>query len=157
MAKAKKEAVESYDDILDRTWDEMPEAKILPDGDWLLKGRNAAFVGPKGDTNAKVLFFYIPEQAMEDVDPEALAALGDDYELSDNQIVFTIWIESNRDWQSVRRHLEKHGVDPSLTIREQFKKFKGTEAVATLGFRSFQTSTGDTVQENTASNFRSVE
>lgn len=156
MAKT-KEPVESYDDILDRTWDEMPETKVLPDGDWLLKGRNAAFVAPKGDGNAKVLFFYTPEQAMEDVDPSALEALGEDYDLKDNQIVFTIWIENNRDWQAVRRHLAKHGVDPTLTIREQFKKFRGTETIARVGLRTFTNAAGESVPENTASDFREVE
>ncbi len=42
-----------YDDILNRTWDEIPEPKLLPGGGWALKGGNldlTAILCYKGDS-----------------------------------------------------------------------------------------------------------
>lgn len=152
--------VQDYNDILNTAWDEIPEAKLLPGGTWLLRGKNASFQPPKEEgQNGKVLFFYIPVDPIE-VDQEALQELGEDYDVSENQIVYTIWIEGMRDWAKVRDHLAKHGIDDgSQTLADSLKKsFRGTQIVGHVGVRTFTPKGGgETRIENTVDNFAAVD
>lgn len=148
-----------YGDILNRSWNEIPEPQTLPNGSWVLKGRNASYVAAREEgKNSKVLFFYTPTEPTDDVDREALAELGDGYDISQNQIAYTIWIEFAKDWDKVRKHLAKHGVDvDSMTIDQSLKAFKNTIVVANLEQRSYTNNAGETVLENSPSNFAAVE
>lgn len=158
MVKRTEDAAD-YGDILDKVWGDIPEPSTLPNGSWLLKGRNASYVAPKDDTqNGKVLFFYTPQEPTDDVDAEELAALGEDYDITENQITYTIWIEFGKDWDKVRQHLAKHGVeDSTVSIRDSLKAFKGTQVVAQVGTRTYTDRNGETQVENTASSFTAVE
>ncbi len=151
---------ESYDDILDRSFNELQDDKLLPFGRWVLRLRNAHFMLPRGEArSAQVLFFYTPVEATEDVDADELEALGEDYDVTENQIVMTVWIEGNRSWKDLMRHLEKHaGVDwEAGSIREVIKKgVKGSEVTAEIGSRTYENNFGELVEENVASNFRPV-
>lgn len=154
------EEVSNYDDILDRSWDEIPEVETLPDGTYVLKGRNAAYSGPKTEgQNGKVLFFYKVDSPIE-VDAEALASLGADYDIRENEAVFTIWIEGMKDWDAVRDHLALHGVDVAdfANIRETLKKgFKGTKVAAQLSTNVYTNKTTNvTTISNVPSNFASL-
>lgn len=162
MARNKKNAVEDeaeagdFDNILNRQWDDIPEVVLLPSGSYVLRGKNAAYKPATENGNAKVLFFLIPKEPMDDVSPEALEALGADYDFSSNQIVKTVWIESNRDWATVKDILTKAGVDVEAgTIQDSLKAFKGAEVVAYVDQREY-TSKGQTRQENTADSFTAL-
>lgn len=152
-------AANTYDKLLDRSWDEIPEAVVLPVGSWLLRGRNAAFVAAKGEANPRVLFFYTPVEAMADVDGGELGALGDDYDFNNNQIVKTFWVESNRDWATVRSHLELHGLETGggKSQVDSLKEFKGAEVIAFLDTKTFEDQAGRTRIDNDPTNFRAVE
>lgn len=146
------------EEILNRSWGEIPEPKTLPGGSWLLKTRNASYVPAKDDNNAKALFFYVPREPMNDVSESELADLGADYDYSANQVVFTIWLEGPRDWDNLRKHLEKSGVDVSKgTVLDSLKAAKGTEIVGYLGSRTFTNRAGEVQVENTVSNFIKAE
>lgn len=123
-----------YTDILKQSWDEIPEAKALPVGSYLLKARNASYQASKdADKNPVVLFVYAPKEAMDDVDADALSALGENYEIADNRIFKRFYIETNADWDQVRKHIVKHGVDlTGKTIEEGLKAVAGTEVIAWL-------------------------
>lgn len=146
-----------YEDVLKKSWEEIPEPKLLPVGSWLLRGRNAAFLEPKEEgQNARVLFFYIPKSPMDDVDEGALAALGDDYDYAENDVIHTIWIERNKDWDRVRKHLALHGIEATGPIQDTLKKFKNSEVFAYLDQRAFETKAGEKREENVPTNFASV-
>lgn len=155
--------VSDYGDILDTVWDDIPEDKLLPTGSWLLGGRNASYVGPKvnddgSKTNGKVLFFYVPKEPVEGVDLSEIEDLGPDYDVTENQVVYTSWIEFNRDWDKVRKHLALHGLtDGTQSIRAALKAFKGTEVIAHVDVRTYKNRNNETVTENAATNFRAVE
>ena len=153
--------VDSYDDILDRSFDELQDDKLLPSGLWVLRLRNAHFMPPRQEgKSAQVLFFYYPVEPTDDVDQDELDALGEDYDFSENQIVFTAWIEGNRSWKDMMRHLKKHaGVDwDAGSIREIIKKgVKGSEVVARLGSETYENNFGELVEKNTASDFRPLD
>ena len=163
MAKKDNEtaAPEGYEEILNRSWDDIPEELLLPVGSWLLTGRNASFLPAREEgKNPRVLFFYTPKEPMDDVDQDALAEIGypDNYDISENQIVKTIWIEGNRDWRQVKAHLEMHGVDTSAgSIMESLKAFRGTEVVAYLDQRQFTRANGEEQFENSPTNFSPIE
>lgn len=147
-----------YIDIQTASWDEIPEKKTLPVGTYLLKGRSAKYNPPKEDgKNGNVMFVYEPRQAMDDVDDDAFQELGSDYDLANNPIFFRIWIERQTDWQNVKRHLEKHGIDVSGGIQKSFEQFKGNEVLAYLSTRTFTNGAGETVEDNDASNFAPVD
>lgn len=146
------------EEILDRSWDEIPVPKLLPVGSYLLKGRNASYVAGQGENSPKALFFYVPKEAMDDVDANALSELGDDYDFAANQIVYTVWLETPRNWDELRNHLAKHGIDTKgKSVKESLKAFKGTEVIAYLNTRNFQNRAGETVTENNPTAFVKVE
>ena len=152
--------VESYDDILDRSFDDLQDDKTLPGGLWVLRLRNAHFMTPREEgQSAQVLFFYHPIEPTDDVDQDELDALGDDYDVTENQIVFKVWIDGNRAWKDLMRHLKKHsGVDwDAGSIREVLKTgVKGSEVVSRLGERTYENTFGELVTENVASDFRAL-
>lgn len=163
MARNKKVDAEvdagagEYDDILNRQWGDIPEVSMLPSGSWVLKAKNATYKAPTENGNAKVLFFFIPKEPMDDVSEQALADLGADYDFASNQIVYTQWIEGPRDWAAVRDLLGKLDVDmEGLTIQQSLKAVKGHEVVAFVDERSYTNRSGQSVTENTAANFTAL-
>lgn len=149
-----------YASIMTTSWDELPKPKLLPEGSWYVKGRNAAYIEPKGDGSPKVVFFYKVVEPMTDVSAVALEALGADYDFSINDLVHTIYVESTADWQKkVLPHLAKHsGFVPGPNPQEALKNFKGTEVVTYLGQRQWQDkTTGEEHIDNAMSGFLSPE
>lgn len=144
-----------YEDILSKSWDEIPEVQTLPVGSWLLRARNASYQAPKSaDASPAVLFVYTAKEPMEDVDSEELSKLGDNYDISANRIFSRFFVQDAADWDNVRKHLAKHGIDTKgQSIEESLKQVKGREVIAYLGQRSFTTNAGETKEENTPSNF----
>lgn len=149
---------DDYNEILDRSWDELPPVQLAPDGSYLLRGRNAAYI-PGKDTSDKVLFSYNVKAPLEDVDPDELAELGD-YDITQNRVTYTMWVEDGADWDAVRKHMALHGMDLSdyKSIRESIKAFRGFEIIAYLTANSYVVkSTGETKTENKPSKFAAVE
>lgn len=146
---------EKYTDILNRSWDDIPEAKLLPVGTWLLRGNNVGVFPPKEEGQAtRVAFFYQAKEPMDDVREDELAALGEDYSYSENDVVKQFFINRNKDWDSVRKHLELHGIDSKgKTQIETFKEFKGTEVLSFVDTKTFTSNTGETRTENNPTSF----
>ncbi len=148
-----------YEDILNRSWDEIPEPQVLPVASWRLKNRGASFVESKAaGVSDRVMFIYNAMEPLPDVDADALAALGD-YDITQNRMFFNIWIESYADWDKVRKHIAKHGIEPipGETPNETFKRMKGSEVIAWLDQRSFESKSGDMVETNDPTQFAKVE
>lgn len=150
-----------YDDLLNQTWEELPENKNIPAGGWLLKGTNVALIKPKEeDQDLKVLFTYNPKEPIS-VPQDLLDDMGD-YDFTGNDIQFTVYIRRASDWNDVKAHLAKHGVELSGALLNEAgklafaKAFRGTEVIADIGERSYQNAAGDTVWQNTASKFQPV-
>lgn len=148
----------NYEDILNKTWDELPETVALPVGSWLLRGKGAKYLEPKGDNSGQMLFIYGAKEAMNDVDQEDLDKLGPNYDVTSNKVFVKFWIEDSSDWEQVRRHLKKHGIETAgKSLPDTFKEFRGKEIVAYLDQRTYTNSAGDEVTENVASNFTQPE
>lgn len=140
-----KDGQDNYSEILERSWDDIPEPKLLPEGSWLLRGRNAAYLPKKDALNARALFFYTAKEPMSDVDQGELDALGEgfDYEASADDIVKTFWIEKDTDWKAVKEHLALHGIEvKGKSQQETLKAFKGTEIVSFLTQKTINTKNG---------------
>lgn len=152
-------ADETYESILDRQWDDIPEVQVLPVGSWLLKGKNAVHMPAKSaDANESILFVYEPKEPMDDVDEVELKALGADYDFAENRIYGRFWIETGRDLDSIRNHLEKHGVDTKgASIKDSLEAFKGTEVVAYLGTRNYTDASGELRTDNDPTSYASAE
>lgn len=150
-----------YADIAKTTWAELPEPKILPDGSWLIRLRGARIdKAQEADKKDRVQFTYSVREPMDDVDVEALRALGDDYDVSINRVYYTVFIDDPSSWRSkVKRHIELHGVevDESQPIAETLKAVRGKDVVAYLTTRTFQAKDGSQAEANEASNFTKVE
>lgn len=149
---------ENYADITKLSWDNIPEVKLLPDGSYRLRGRNASFLAAKEEgQNARVLFFLVPQEPMDDVDASELEALGADYDITSNQVVHTIWIERPQDWNKVKAFLTLAGVDVTKqSIAESLKEFKNSELYAHLTSRTFKDKNDESREENVASQFQKV-
>lgn len=150
-----------YDDILNRSWDEIPEPQILPAGDWLVAGANAALVKPTEEGKSlKVLLSYTAKSPVA-VDEDKLAELGE-YDISTSDLNYTIFVEKASDWDKVRKHLAIAGVPMEGAILNEngklgfAKAFRGSEVVVELGERSFQNQAGETIWQNSMSKFRTV-
>lgn len=159
---------EKYSDILNRSWDDIPEPKLLPTGSWLLRGNNVALFPPKEDgQSTRIAFFYQAKEPMDDVSQEELTALGEDYAYSENDIVKQFFINRNKDWDAVRKHLALHGIDTTTTDdngntvgksqADTFKEFKGSEVIAYLGVKEYTNQAGETKRDNDPSSFAKVE
>lgn len=144
----------SYEDILNQSWDDIPEIKPLPVGSYLLRGRNASYKPGKGDTSAYFMFVYSVKEPMSDVNDEELAELGNNYDVTENRIFHRIWVETGADMDAVRRHLVKHGVNTDgKSLGDSLKDFKGREIVAYLDTRTYENAAGEVVVTNDAANF----
>lgn len=145
---------QTYEDILSRSWNEIPEDKLLPSGGWRLKCRGASHRKGKGEQNDSIMFVYEAIEPMDDVDDGALADLGPDYDYKQNRIFHRFWLESSGDLNTVRRHIEKHGVDTEeLSVGESLKAVRGKTIVGILGQRSFQRKDGTVGEENFIQSF----
>lgn len=151
-----------YDDIMNRTWDDIPQPQLLPGGGWLIKGRNAGFMkAAEEGKSAKVIFFYTAKEPVT-VGQDLLDEMGD-YDFAINDLSYTIYIETAADWDKVRKHLEKHGVELSGKLFNDAgklafsKKFAGAEVTAEIGQRSYENNDGETIWQNTLSKFQKAE
>jgi hypothetical protein len=149
----------NYEDILETSWDDVPQVKLLPVGSWLLKVRNASFQPPKKeDQSPSVLIVYTAKEPMDDVSDEELAELGEDYDFGENRLFVRFWIETGADKDNLRKHIEKHGIETKgMTFAETLKALKGNEVIAYVAQKSFQNAAGVSVVENTATNFQVAE
>lgn len=150
-----------YDDILNRTWEEIPTPVLLPAGGWLLVGKNAALVKPKEEGKSlKILFSYQAKEPVS-VAEDLLEELAD-YDISINDLSFTVYIETPADWAKVKRHLALAGVEMTGSILDEAgklafnKAFRGSEVVAEVGQRSYDDANGDTIWQNSLSKFQKV-
>jgi len=150
---------DNYEDILNQSWDQIPEAQTLPVGSYLLRGRNASYQPAKdADKSPVVLFVYQPKEPMDDVNEEELAALGENYDIADNKIFVRFYVDDNAQWDVVRNHLIKHGIDPKgKSIADSLKAFKGTEVIAYLDQRQYTNAAGEQVTQNDAKQFAPVD
>jgi len=147
-----------YSEILNQAWDDIPDVKLLPGGSWRLKCENASYMEARdADSRASVLFVYAPVEPMVDVNQEEIDALGPDYALENNQIFYKIWLQRKADWDKVRKHIIKHGVELGPQLGVGLKSCKGAFVVAMIGQRTFNDASGASQAENTASNFVAAE
>jgi hypothetical protein len=130
-----------YAEILQTSWDDIPEPQNLPTGSWKLKLRNVNFIPAKEDKSAKVLFFYTAKAP----------------DFANTDLVAQFFIERDKDWDQVRKHLKVLGVEPEGSIQDTFKKAKGSEVFAYVGERTYKNSQGTLVTTNTLSDFEAIE
>lgn len=150
-----------YDDILNRTWDDIPEPKLLPGGGWVVVGRTAGLVKPKEEGQSLKVLFNLKAKSPINVPEEELAEL-EGYDISTNDLQHTIYIESASDWDKVRKFLTVFGVEMQGKILDEngklsfAKAFNGAEAVAEIGQRNYDNRDGETVWQNTLSKFQKI-
>ncbi len=149
-----------YAALADVVYSELPDEKLLPDGTWLMAGRNAAYMPPKEESKARLTFFYNAKEPMDDVDEGELAELGDDYDYTENDATYVIFIEGAKTWKKkVYPFLALHGIvpeDENENIKDTLKRFKGAEVYATLGQREYEDRDGQTQKQQTMSHFAKV-
>lgn len=122
-----------YSDIANLSWDNIQEPKVLPNGTYLLKLKNAVFQPSKEEgKSAMVMFVHSPKEAMSDVNSGELEALGEEYDISENKIFTRIYIEDGSSWAQVRNLLAKHGLKPSGDVGASLKAAKGAEVLGYL-------------------------
>lgn len=154
---------DTYEDLLDRQWSDIPEIALLPVGSWTLRGSNVHHQKARSeDGKDKLLFFYSAQTPMDDVDEGELDKLADDYDYAQNQIVATFWLENglkpSRDMDTVRKHLKKHGIDlGDLSLKESFEEFNGSEVVAYVDTHTYTNNAGDQITNNSLSAFSPVD
>jgi len=151
---------DTYEEIADRSWEDIPVEKTLPSGSWLLRGRNATYRDPKDeDGSPTVTFVHAVKEPMDDVDDGELKGLGEGYDFGQNRIFTTFWLETGKDYAKVRDFLAKHGiiVDPKKSVKESLGPFKGSEVVAILGAQSYRDKAGEEQEKNVASSFTKLE
>lgn len=155
IAKAKGTQMTNYADILNTSWDNIPTPKILPAGSWRVRCKSASQQAPKGDGNASILFVYEPVEPMDDVDDNAIEALGPNYDYSIAPIFVRFWLGGAAELNRVRDHIAKHGIDlTGMTVGETLKALQGTEVVGMMAERAYTNkATGETSIENVLTSF----
>lgn len=150
-----------YKDILNTSWDEIPEPEVLPLGSWLLRVKGAKYFEPneEKETSARVMFILGAKEPMNDVSQAELEALtAKNYDITQNRIFYTIWMEDGAAWQQVRVFLKRLGVDLSgKSPKESLKDARGKEIVGFLDTRTYTNGAGAVVTENVISSFAQPE
>lgn len=128
------DSLDSYDDMLDRSFSEVPMPKDVPLTTYLATCDGAIFKKPaKEGVSPQVLFFFRLSSPVEELDEDAAAELGENYDFTMNRYARQIWLGEARDWKVVMEILHTLGVDTSdCTIKEALKSAKGKEAVVAL-------------------------
>jgi hypothetical protein len=147
-----------YEDILNRSWDDIPEPKVVPVGTWRLKGENATWINAKAaDQNDRILFVYSLMEPLSDVDEDDLTALGD-YDYTQNRVFAAFFMETAKDYDAVRKHMRKHGIDcTGRSMKDTLGAIKGTEVLAYLDTKTFTNSVGDVENDNDPKQFAPVD
>lgn len=150
---------DSYKEITKRQWDEIPIPQVLPLGSYLLKLRGVSYRPARSDDSSPMVSFgYNVVEPMSDVEETELAKLGEDYDYAINKVYATFWVDDDGDWQKVRKHLVKHGIDTKgMTLQESFKAARGAVVVAYLEERTYTDNNNNEVTENTPTNFVAAE
>lgn len=148
-----------YADILKQQWDNIPKVQVLPVGSYLLKVRKATYQPASSeDKSPRVMFVYGVKEPMDDVDSSELKSLGDNYDLSGNAVFANFFVSTKADWDKVRNHIAKHGVETSgSSIEESLEAVKGAEVIAYLNQRTYKTNAGEDATDNNPTNFAKVE
>jgi len=155
--------VTDYESILKGSWDNIPDLKLLPPGTWRLKCRAAKFSPNKNPkVSPQIVFAYEPVEPMDDVDDEALAALGKNYNYSENRIFETLWAGgSANDWAKITAHLALHGIDARKDYgspEEAIDACKNTEVLGhVVQEQVTNKTTGKVTTQNSISFFVSAE
>lgn len=128
------ETLDNYDDILDRSFNEVPMPKDIPLTSYVATCDGAFFVKPKKEGNSpQVLFAFRMNSPVEELDEDEAAELGENYDFSMNRYTRAIWIGEGKDWKTVLEILKTLHVDTEdKTINEALKAAKGKEAVVSL-------------------------
>lgn len=133
---------ESYESILNSSWDDLPEPKELPVGNWLWKVNRAQYFEPKEDKSGQVVFYLEPKEAQDDVDQDSLEELGDDYDFANNEVGYSFFVKTAKDWDKVKKFIALLGVDlDGLTIAEGLKAVKGANVFAEAFYRTYKDKT----------------
>lgn len=153
---------EGYDDILNRSWDELPIDKLLPDGTYILRARNANFQRGKEGKSSKVLFYFTVTEALDDVPQDALEALGADYDITENEVVKQSWVNGRgsrqKDWRDAIATLRALGAyDDTVPILSNLKNVAGKAIKARLGYRSYTNNQGQNVEQNEILDYAAIE
>lgn len=148
-----------FEGIMKRSWDDVPTELLIPQGTWVLRGENA-LVQPRKDEPSQVgsfLFIYSPSEPTADVDQDELDKLGE-YDYSENRIFVKFWINGAGDWDNVRRHLAKHGIDlKGRSVEEACAMVKGSIILAYLGVDTYVDIVGESQEKNVATAFAPVD
>lgn len=153
-----------YDDLINRTWEDIPEPELLPNGGWMLEGGNVSLIKPKEKgKSSKVLFSYKAKEPVS-VPDDLLEEMGN-YDFSINDLNFTIYLENASDWDKVRKHLELHGIELNKKDRlvneagklSFAKDFRGSKVIGDIRDRNYENADGVTIWQNSVSKFQRVE
>lgn len=149
-----------YDEIIEGSWDGVPDKDpVAPDGDYVLVGKNAAFMkATKEGANDRVVFFLGIKEPIE-VDQDLLDALPDDFDFGNVEVTYQQWIESPRDWIKVKNTLRKFGVDPAAyaSRKDSFAAIRGQETAGAVKTRSYTNKAGEVVTSNQVAAFIDME
>lgn len=147
-----------YSDIANLSWSEIQEPKVAPVGSYLLRGSNAVFQPSKEEgQNPRVMFVHTVKEAMDDVSVSELEELGADYDLTENKVFTTVFIEDGSSWKRVQRILEAHGIETSGKVLDDLKKVKGADVIGYLEKNSFKRKDGSYGENNQVTEFAKVE
>lgn len=145
-----------FENIMTRTWDEIPEPSLYPTGTWRLR-IVSSFKGEDDNGHDTFTFYFVGVEALNDVDPGELAEAqeGLDGVRVQNRFV----IESVADLDKMRKFLTMAGVDTrGLTPEESAKEAKGHELLGYIRTKSYQSKkTGKTETINTVAQFAPVD
>lgn len=148
---------QGYEEILQTGWNELPDEKYLPDGSFRLKVVSGKVIPPRNENESAVAMFALePQEAMSDVSDDALAALGEDFDLADHTLFHKIWLKKASDWHRLQSLIEKMGVDPKAyqTKEESLKACKNAQIVGYVVTKVFtDKATGAPRQQNEVQSF----
>lgn len=149
----------NYTDIA-KTWGNVPKEQILPDGSYKLRFLKASYIEAKQeDKSDRVNFSIQPREPLDDVPQDALDDLGEDYDVTQNRIYMSFFLERGADYARVADVLHKLGIDTPETedIKDTLKRVNKQEANGFVTSRTYTRNDGSPQTENSVTAVEAIE
>jgi hypothetical protein len=138
-----------FEDLLDKSFDDIAEPPLVPTGGWIIQGIGNNYKPASEGEAAKVNLGFTLVRPTDDVDPEKLAEVGDEWKGMRFWKRYTM--EGPQDRWAITRDLRTLGVEGSASLKEMLrngKLIKGRQAVGVVGVNSYTRANGDRVTES---------
>jgi hypothetical protein len=138
-----------FEDLLDKSFDEVEEPPLVPTGPWIIQGIGNSYKDGSEGEPAKGNLGFTLVKPTDEVDPDKLAEVGEEWKGQRFWKRYTF--EGPQDRWAVVQDLRALGVEGSATVKEMLKNgklIKGRQAIGIVQIDNFTRRSGEKVVQS---------